>query len=198
MPRLEELQYYLHGIWMLLLGRLDGFKWLDFSERGFWRSWWAIVYCLPPMALSWAGTRMYYLSSMPEGAKAGALFVFKLAAVDVAIWIASYAALAIVMSLSGYAARIAPLIIAINWLAVPIQWLATPLSLIQILAPLNVELLASAALPFFMVHLVAHFLLIRRFVDGRVLAAAALLLAMVVVSFWMSFAASDLFGVAGS
>ena len=142
MPRLEEVEFYLRGLFMLLVGRLDGFRFLDFSERGFWRSWWAVAYCLPPMMLNWAATRVLYLSSMPEGVSAGPSFIASLVVLDASVWIVSYLALGAVMSATGHAARVPAVIIAVNWLTVPVQWSMLPLPVIVLLAPLNLDLYA--------------------------------------------------------
>lgn len=198
MPRLEEVECYLRGLWLLLIGRSEGFGWLDFSERGFWRSWWAIVYCLPPIFLNWAGSRIYYLSTMPEGTVAGPAFIAKLAALDASVWITSYLALAVVMSLSGYRSRVSAVVIAINWLTVPVQWTIIPLSLVQIFAPSNADLFVSTGLPLLILSLLVHFMIVRRFVDGKALPASAFLLTMMVASLWTSYSVGDLLGVTGS
>jgi hypothetical protein len=191
MPRLEEVQYYFRGLWLLLMGRLEGFGWLDFSERGFWRSWWAVVYCLPAMMLSWAGLRMYYLSTMPAGAAAGPTYVAKLITVDAATWIISYLALAIAMLLSGYASRILPMIIAINWLSVPLQWLGICGSLVLIFSPGNLDLYQSVGLPLLLVSAAAHFMVIRQIADRKVLPASTFLLTLIVADIWSTSAAGD-------
>lgn len=195
MPRLEEVEYYIHGIWLLLTGRLDGFGWLDFSERGFWRSWWSIVFCLPPMLLNWAGVRMYYLSTMPPGASAGPSFVAKLLVIDVCGWLLSYLALAIVMAICGYAALIGPMIIAVNWLTVPLQWLMIFASLTQVFAPLDSDLFVSVTLPLLLVSGVAHFLVIRQIADRKALPATAFLLTIMAANIWSSTTVGNALGV---
>jgi hypothetical protein len=195
MPRLEEVQFYLHGLWMLIKGQSDGFKWLDFSQRGFWRSWWALAYCLPPMALNWAGVRLAYLAAMPEGTRAGAGYIGKLAVLDAMNWIVCAVVLALVMLAAGFSARIAPLITAVNWLAVPVQWAMTPVSLIQLVTPENPDLYLTALLPFLLLSLAAHFLVMRRFADNKVLPTAAFLLAMIVASLWTSITLADLLDI---
>jgi hypothetical protein len=195
MPRLEEIEYYFRGLWLLALGKLEGFGWLDFSERGFWRSWWALVYCLPPMALSWAGLRMYYLSSMPRGAAAGPDFVARLVIVDLSTWVVSYLALAVAMVISGYASRIGPMIIAVNWLSVPLQWLGICASLILIFAPLNLDLYQSVGLPLLLVSSAAHFMVIRQITDRKALPAAAFLLTLIVANIWSTSVVGDALSV---
>jgi hypothetical protein len=195
MPQLEELQYYFRGLWLLLLGRLEGFGWLDFSERGFWRSWWAFVFCLPPMALSWAGFRMLYLSSMPLGATAGPNFIVKLAISDVSVWLASYLALAFVMTISGYAERIGPMIIAINWLTVPLQWLSVLASLVLVFEPGDIDLYQSIVFPLLLVSAAAHFMVIRQIVHRKALPATAFLLTLFVAVLWSTWVVNDALGI---
>lgn len=195
MPQLEELEYYFRGLWLLLRGRLEGFGWLDFSDRGFWRSWWAIAYCLPPLALNWAGTRIMYLASMPPGAAAGPSFVAKLVIVDASVWFVSYLALAVVMTLTGYESHVRPLITALNWLSVPVQWLSVVVSLAQIFAPLNFDLWQSVWLPLLLLSITAHFLVIRQMVDRKALPASAFLLTLVVASLWTTLVVGGALGI---
>lgn len=142
MPRLEEVGYYLQGLWLLLTGKPEGFQYLDFSERGFWRSWWAILFCLPPTFLSWASFRFYYLGQAPEGAQAGPAFFAKLAVIESANWLMPLLMVLIVARLAGFGRAAVPLVIAFNWLSIPLQWAYVPVSLIQIWAPAD----TSAAL----------------------------------------------------
>jgi hypothetical protein len=195
MPRLEEVQYYLHGLWLLLRGNAEGLSWLDFSERGFWRSWWALVYCLPPMLLNWSGVRLYYLSSMPKGTVAGPDFFAKLVAVDASVWTVSYLALAVVMTIAGYSPRIAAVITTVNWLTVPLQWLSIPISLAQIFDPSDIELAFGFLIPFLVLSAAAHFLVIRRLMDGNAMPTIAIQLAMIVSSVWTSSVIGNALGV---
>lgn len=142
MPRLEEIGYYLRGLWLLLTGRPEGFQYLDFSERGFWRSWWAILFCLPPTLLSWASFRIYYLAQAPEGTVTHPSFFAKLVVVEAMNWLIPLLVVLVMARIAGMAQAALPLIIAFNWLSVPLQWAYVPVSLIQILSPLD----ASAAL----------------------------------------------------
>lgn len=195
MPWLDEIGYYLHGIRLLLEGRLEGLKWLDFSERGFWRSWWAPVFCLPPMLLNWAGVRIYYLSLMPVGASAGPSFIVKLAILDISNWLLGYLALAVAMTISGYAAFVRPMIVAVNWLSVPIQWLGIVVSLALIFAPHNTDLYFSILLVLLLVSAVAYFLVIRQIAERKSLPALAFLLTLVVANLWVTNVVSDVLGL---
>ncbi|MGV3550494.1 hypothetical protein [Rhizobium sp.] len=142
MPRLEEVGYYLRGLWLLLTGRSEGFQYLDFSERGFWRSWWAILFCLPPTLLSWASFRIYYLEQMPEGTATEPSFFAKLAMVEATNWLIPLLVVLVMARIAGMVSAALPLIIAFNWLSIPLQWAYVPVSLIQIWSPTD----GSAAL----------------------------------------------------
>ena len=135
MPRLEEVGYYLRGLWLLLTGKAEGFDYLDLSERGFWRSWWAVLFCLPPTLLSWASFRVYFLDQMPQGAATGPAFYLKLAIVESANWLIPLLVVLVVARIVGFSRAALPLVIALNWLSVPLQWAYVPVSLIQIWAP---------------------------------------------------------------
>lgn len=132
----------MQGLWLLLVGKAEGFQYLDFTERGFWRSWWAIVFCLPPTLLSWASFRLYFLSQAPPGMAAGPAFVVKLAVVEAANWLIPLLVVLVVSRVAGFGAAALPLIIALNWLSVPLQWAYVPVSLLQIWSPAD----TSAAL----------------------------------------------------
>lgn len=142
MPRLEEVGYYLRGLWLLLTGKPEGFQYLDFSDRGFWRSWWAILFCLPPTFLSWASFRIYFLAQAPEGTVTHPSFFAKLAVVEAMNWLIPLLVVLVMARIAGMAQAALPLIIAFNWLSVPLQWAYVPVSLIQIWSPTD----ASAAL----------------------------------------------------
>jgi hypothetical protein len=142
MPRLDEVGYYMRGLWLLLIGKAEGFQFLDLSERGFWRSWWAIPFCLPPTLLSWASFRLYFLAQMPQGTETGPSFFFKLAVVEAANWLIPLLVVLVLARIAGFGRVALPLIIAFNWLSVPLQWAYVPVSLIQIWAPAD----TSAAL----------------------------------------------------
>ena len=88
MPGLEEVEAYVHGIFLLARNRAEGFKWLDISADGFWRSFWSIAYAVPALAVSWASYRALFLQAAGSGGAAGPGFVLRLALIDVATWVA--------------------------------------------------------------------------------------------------------------
>ncbi|MCB1446141.1 MAG: hypothetical protein KDJ87_10205 [Rhizobiaceae bacterium] len=139
MPPLEEVGYYLRGLWLLVGGKPEGFQYLDFSERGFWRSWWAILFCLPPALLSWASFRIYFLSQRPQGTETGLDFYVKLAVIEAANWLLPILLVLLLARVAGFGRAAMPLIVALNWLSVPLQWAYVPVSLLQIWAPADMS-----------------------------------------------------------
>jgi hypothetical protein len=87
MPLLEEVLVYIKGLWLLIQGNLEGYRWLDIRESGLWRSFTAILWTLPALAVGWASWRLYYLSVMPTGTTVGIGFFGKLLAVDLVSWL---------------------------------------------------------------------------------------------------------------
>ena len=195
MPGLEELERYFRGLWLLATGKSQGFAWLDLTERGLWRSFWAVVYCLPPILLNWAAYRLTYLSLMPAGSSVGGGFLMKMLAIDVVNWLVPYLALAAVIFAAGYKGEIVVAVIVINWLAVPMNWLMVTVSLAQIFSPGNVDLQLSIALPILILYSAALFLLLRQVLSGNAVAATAAVLSMAVTSIWASSAVQGLVGL---
>jgi len=194
MPRLEEVECYLRGLWLLLTGRFEGFGWLDFSERGFWRSWWAIVYCLPPIFLSWAAFRSSYLSTLPAGTKIDANFFGALALVEISSWMVPAAIVLIVAQLTSLRSFALPIITATNWLSVPLQWLSSILSIAVLLAPGGSEFAALLSLALTISFCLVHFLIVSRILGGDRLAAVAIVLALFVSSYYVQYQLLRLFG----
>lgn len=52
MPSVAEIQWYLRGLWLLFKNDPANVRYLDFSERGFRRSFWAMAFGLPCGILS--------------------------------------------------------------------------------------------------------------------------------------------------
>lgn len=132
----------MRGLWLLLIGKSEGFQYLDLTERGFWRSWWAILFCLPPTLLSWASFRLYFLTQAPQGTATGPIFFLKLAVVEAANWLIPFLVVLMLARIAGFSRAALPLVVVLNWLSVPLQWAYVPVSLIQIWAPAD----TSAAL----------------------------------------------------
>ena len=138
----DEVNRSFKGTLDLLNSRAEGLKSFNMSERGFWRSWWAVLFCLPPTLLSWASFRLYFLTQAPQGTTTGPIFFLKLAVVEAANWLIPLLIVLVLARIAGFNRAALPLVVVLNLLSVPLQWAYVPVSLIQIWAPAD----TSAAL----------------------------------------------------
>ena len=187
MPQLEEVESYIRGLWMLFRGNAEGFRWLDISARGFWRSFWAIAYCVPPIILSWIAFRSSYLGLLPVGAPVADLFYFKLLVIELAGWFVPCAALIALSQLTGNGAMAVPLVIATNWLSVPLQWLYAVDNAIQLLFPDGEGLAAILFLALLSLSLIAHYRIMSRIMPNDKLMPAAFVMVLFVVSYYSQY-----------
>lgn len=131
MPSLEEVLAYVKGLWLLILGNGEGYGWLDISERGLWRSFAAILWSLPAMAVTWASWRLYYLSVMPSGTTVGGSFFLKLFIVDLASWLVPILLIVVLSRPLGFVGLVVPIIVTTNWLSVPLSYaMAVPAAIL--------------------------------------------------------------------
>ena len=135
MPGFEEVRSYLFGLWLLVKGNRLGFAYVDFTERGSLRSFWAILWCMPPIVLTWIWIRASYLEAMPPGTHAGALFFFRLALSEFCGWIAPVILTGVLLGLTGFGNRFNALVAAVNWISVPFAYGNALLLIVMILLP---------------------------------------------------------------
>lgn len=134
MPLLEEVLVYIKGLWLLIQGNLEGYRWLDISESGLWRSFTAILWTLPALAVGWASWRLYYLSVMPTGTTVGIGFFGKLLAVDLVSWLLPIVLIAVLSRPLGFSVLVVPVIVTTNWLQVPLTYaMAVPAALLLVI-----------------------------------------------------------------
>jgi hypothetical protein len=181
MPRLEEVTYYIQGVWLLLKGKPEAFAYLDFSERGFWRSWWALVYCLPPTLLSYLALKMQ-LASLGPPTEIGNDVYLKAALVDYGSVLISVTVFFWVARLGGFGQFAAPIIIALNWLAVPLQWAFSIENLLEIYVPGSTALTQIMQLFYLLLGTFLSYQLISRIVGGHSLVTITAFLTLNVVS----------------
>ena len=135
MPALEEVLYYLNGIWLLIRKKQEGFNWLDLSWRGLKRSFWAFAWCLPALAVIWASWRLYYIGNMPQGTTAGAEFVLKMLVIDIIGWLFPLVLIAALSGPLGYARHHVAIVTASNWIAVPFAYATAIPFAVTLVAP---------------------------------------------------------------
>ncbi|PST27095.1 hypothetical protein C7U60_02035 [Mesorhizobium plurifarium] len=134
MPLLEEVLVYIKGLWLLIQGNQEGYRWLDISESGLWRSFTAILWTLPALAVGWASWRLYYLSAMPTGTTVGIGFFGKILVVDLVSWLLPIVLIAVLSRPLGFSVLVVPVIVTTNWLQVPLTYaMAVPAALLLVI-----------------------------------------------------------------
>ncbi|MGN6551335.1 MAG: hypothetical protein ACTHJ3_15795 [Pararhizobium sp.] len=182
MPGLQDVEYSLKGVFLLLRRRKDGFGWLDISADGFWQSFAAILYSVPALALTWASYRLAYLANADDKAAAGLSFIARLAAVDLATWIVPLIVLALAAKPLGISRHFVRFVIATNWLGVPISYATAVPALVMLVAPEAAPAGAALSLVVFAATIFALYRVTRLALDGDGGTAAIVTAAMVVLS----------------
>ena len=174
MPGLNEVLYYLNGVFLLLRQKQEGFGWLDLTFRGLARSFWAFVWCLPAFAVIWASWRLYYLASMPAETPAGINFFVKLLVIDVAGWLLPLALLAALAQPLGYGKYLATVVTASNWVAVPFAYAAAIPFALTLVLPTSAPFAGLLLYAIFGASVVLQFRLVWMCVGKQTLLAAAM------------------------
>lgn len=180
MPTLKEVEFYLTGLWLLFRQDPQGLAYLDFSDRGALRSFWAAIFALPTTLLTFLWWRGLYLKSMPEGADVGALFFFRLALVEVANWIVPLVLVGLVCWMVGIGARFLSIVVIANWLTLPIAYAYAVVLLIMMLIPglTGLAVLLSYVLAFGLI--MALFRILRMVLGDHVLTIATVTMVLLV------------------
>lgn len=174
MPGLDEVLYYLNGIYLLLKQKQEGFGWLDLTSRGLARSFWAFVWCLPAFAVIWASWRLYYLAGMPAGTTAGLGFLSKVLLIEITGWLLPLVLLLALARPLGYGKHLATVVTASNWISVPFAYaMALPIALSLIL-PQSVLLAGLLLYAVFGASVMLQFRLVWMCVGKQNLLAAAI------------------------
>lgn len=196
MPGLEEAERYIRGVLLLARNRKEGFQWLDISADGFWHSFWAIVYSLPALAVSWASYRIIYLQTTEQPASAGIGFVARLALIDLLTWVLPLVILGLLAKPLGFERHFARFVIATNWLGVVTTYALAVPSLIRLL-PFGEDFLAALiSIAVFVLTILLLYRVTRMAFDGEAMNAAGVTLGMIVLSIMLSGLFQNAFGVA--
>lgn len=186
MPSFKEVQYYLAGLWLLI--RLDarGFSYLDISDRGLMRSFWAIVWCLPPIGISWLWWRQAYLQVMPPHTTIGFAFFFRLALVEAANWLVPLIFTGFLLLAFRIGERFAPIVVAVNWLGVPLAYINALLIALVAFAPGATALVSILWLTVMMALIFALARILRMICGTQPLMIGAITLVLIVPSMLLS------------
>ncbi|MGE6780893.1 hypothetical protein ACQKGL_00035 [Ensifer adhaerens] len=174
MPLLDEVLAYIRGLWLLEQGNEEGFRWLDFSESGLWRSFTSMLWCLPAIAVTWASWRLYYLSVMPDGTTIGIGFIFKLLVVDLVSWLLPLVLIAILSRPLGFAGAVVPIVVTTNWLSVPLSYAMAVPAAIRVVIPGSQGLTSFIWLTLLVISIAVLFRLLRMVTGNQTLLASAL------------------------
>jgi hypothetical protein len=123
MPSFKEVQYYLAGLWLLVRMDQRGFRYLDISDRGVLRSFWAILWCIPPRGITWIWWERLYLAAMPPQSSVGPAFFFRLGLVEAASWLVPLILAGVMLLIFKTGEKFAPIVVTVNWLGLPLSYL---------------------------------------------------------------------------
>lgn len=186
MPGFREVQYYIAGIWLLIRMDPRGFRFLDMSERGVNRSFWAIFWCLPPMGISWLWWRQAFLQTMPPHTNVGAVFYFRLGLVEAANWFVPLVFAGLLLLAFKKGERFAPVVVSVNWLGVPLSYINGLLLALVFFLPQAVSLVSLLLLAFMLGQVFAIARILRMIFSGQGLMVGALTLVLLVPSLMLS------------
>lgn len=195
MPRLEEVVIYIQGLWLLVVGREEGFGYLDLSSRGFWRSWWALFYCIPTSLLSYAAVKSGIAAMQDPSVIIGGDFYLKLAIVDLSGTLAGTLALFAIARFGGFGQHAMAIVIVLNWLAVPLQWVFSIDSLVQLYVPGSESFAGMIDVIYLLLSATLAYRLINRIVGGQALAASASILTLFIVPLGVQMQMLAMFGL---
>ena len=180
MPLRSEVALYLRGLWLLFLGNHTGGHYLDLTDRGMMRSFWAIVWCLPAMAISWYWWHLNFLAQGPSGIRTGLPFFMRLALIEIICWLIPV--LLIGMLLIAFSARekFPALVTVTNWLSVPFSYAYSVLILVAMFVP-ALQGLTSVLWLLLVFALVMSFArIVRFFIRDQPLLVAAIIMTLLV------------------
>lgn len=195
MPGFREVQYYLAGIWLLIKLDPRGFRFLDISDRGVNRSFWAILWCLPPTGISWLWWRNAFLRSMPPETGVGFPFYFRLGLVELANWFVPLVFAGMLLLAFRMGERFAPIVVSINWLGVPLAYINGLLLALVFFLPGSVGIVSLLLLVFMLAQVFVLARILRMICQGHALLVGALTLVLLVPSMLLSEYLQNFLGI---
>ncbi|WP_174802658.1 hypothetical protein [Martelella limonii] len=152
MPRLAEVLFYLRGLWLLSKADPAHARYLDFTERGVARSFWALAYSFPLMVAS----ELVSLTRLVQPSiDLTVMALLRTALIQGLSWMAPLVVLGVVCMVSGLPRAFLKIIVATNWLSLPVNLFA---ALAIFLIATGLQPLASIILLLFQIVLLAAFL----------------------------------------
>lgn len=190
MPPLEEVLHYLTGIRLLVWQNMRGLQWLDLTERGFYRSFWALAWCFPLMIPNWIWWHGIFNDYTVPGAVPGLLFYFRMALIELSLWMLPYLSIGLVLFLRGTGSRFETVVIAMNWLNVPVYIVTGTIAILELILPVPLAFwyyVLQAQLALIVAAQLALFLTIAKKQWGEALIlTAASVIPSIFVSVWLN------------
>lgn len=195
MPAYSEVKHYLFGLWLLVKGNRAGFQYLDITDRGMMRSFWAIVWCLPAIGLSWVWWRLAFVDDLAPGETLGGLFFVRMAMLEAANWLIPIVLAGVLAGVLGIGKHYPAIVLATNWLSVPFAYVYSVLSLLLILVPGLTGLIALVWLAAIIALVVALSRILRMFFGDQKLMIATMTMVLIVPSLILSDVLEQFLGV---
>jgi len=196
MPSFAEIRLYVSGLWLLIKGDAQGFRKLDLTDRGMLRSFWAVIWCLPPMLISWNWARLAVLEDSPPGTKLGLPFFFKLGLIDGINWIVPLILVAILCMVLDLRSRFPAIVTISNWLSVPFSYGYAILILITFLLPGSEGFVALLWLALLLGLVFSLSRILRMIIGPQPLIVATTSMTLIIPSLLLSDALQTFLGVA--
>lgn len=180
MPRLEEVRFYLKGLMLIALDKPEGQRYLDLTDRGMMRSFWAIVWCLPAIAVSWLWRRAMFLDGLPDSFRLGGVFYVRLGMVEAAGWILPVVLAGLMLFALGAAKYFPAVVVVNNWLSLPFSYAYTLLVAVLVLLPGAAGLVSLLWLMLIVALVVMLFRILNRVCEKQALLAGTLTMLLLV------------------
>lgn len=119
MPTRSEVSLYLKGLWLLILNKPEGARYLDLTDLGMRRSFFAIIWCIPSILVTWTWQHFTYLTMMGSNAPTGPIYFFRLGLVELICWLVPIILIGLLLYFAGAKEKFSAIITCANWLSVP-------------------------------------------------------------------------------
>ncbi|WP_105381294.1 hypothetical protein [Neorhizobium alkalisoli] len=135
MPSYDEVRSYLIGLWLLIKGDARGLRPFDISDRGVARSFWALAWAFPVLALSGIYYRSLYLEEFPEATEPALTYIAKAMLVDMAAWFLPIVALMLAAPFLKIRLLLRTLIVVWNWASMAALYFGSALVILLLSLP---------------------------------------------------------------
>ena len=195
MPGLEEVLHYLKGVWLLICQKTEGYRYLDFTNQGVGRSFWAIGLALPFLFVGWMMARGLYFPGQSGQPDPGSIVYFRFFMIDMVAWFTPLLLLIGFSILTRLESFFAATVVTTNWLALPFSALIATIAALEILFPQASGVWAFLWLFHFLGGFVCLYLLLSTIYQGQTLIVVAVTGIMVVPGYLMAKSLQSFLGI---